>query len=908
MDVDTLARVLNEASLAEFTSPIGERLEQINELTRSGLDKKALLTILKDAGCSKMGTRQKACAVLMCELARAPPPSPEQDVPSGDFWGSLIDRNAFDTGFDELPQPSAAADAALLSAPKPPPSDVAVAPLPPEVLAADAARKATELEPPLKAPMLALEEPVAVGDEESSASALASPPVTAATTTSAAATTASAASATASAATPSIAAAATTRLAPPPSAPAADAEPAPPTPQEQQAALFRKLGDEAYGRKDVDGAQRWFEQALAATPESVPLLSRLAACALARTPPEHALALSRLEALLLLPPPHGDARLKAARSCLALGRADEAVAIYDTALVEEGATEYELDFYATKPSTPSESLEHSAKSTLSEVAKQAADGRTEATYASEQMKRAKGLGREGRVLEACHAARAVRNACTASPLGSLLEVEAHEHAGSLADALEAAAAGKKRLPNEPTCRVVYARLLARRGDATQAEAELATLVDAHAAGEAWTKPPEAQAGFERAAEALAGLRAAREAKAEGNKAYGAAQYERAITAYTAALAADAEGFLAPMLLGNRSQAHAKLGEHYKALEDCHRAIAIDKGAIKMRLRRAACRLELGQPDDAVDDYEAVLELDPENATAVAGLERAEEVASGTDGRKGGLIDFEGEKLDPYEVLNVSKDANAMQIKAAFRALAPKWHPDKHEAEDESDRDYAARMFKRIRIAHGVLSDPSERTRLDEEGVIAKGKGTVPPPKPFHEYYSINTPEGYTRGGDFVSTRRYDPMVGATDRLGRVVAAEKMSRKMIAAQEEAIRLKGPEDAKRLLAPGQSSTSDQYTKYWKMQEERRTDGKYSMKEEKANNQTFFGKKQHAPKLVAQTRYMPLEVEHRDDVQKSLMTLPRKGGHCEDEHCNVPKLSAEEIDGPPQGWMLKGPADQK
>ena len=77
------------------------------------------------------------------------------------------------------------------------------------------------------------------------------------------------------------------------------------------------------------------------------------------------------------------------------------------------------------------------------------------------------------------------------------------------------------------------------------------------------------------------------------------------------------------------------------------------------------------------------------------------------------------------------------------------------------------------------------------------------------------------------------------------------RLQIKAQEEAIRLKGPEEAKRLLAPGESSTSDQYTKYWeKMEAKRAAEGRVGMKEETANNQTFFGRKEHAPKMVAQT----------------------------------------------------------
>ena len=124
-------------------------------------------------------------------------------------------------------------------------------------------------------------------------------------------------------------------------------------------------------------------------------------------------------------------------------------------------------------------------------------------------------------------------------------------------------------------------------------------------------------------------------KDEGNAAYGASQYERAIDRYTEALAVDVEGFLAQVLHGNRSQAYMKLGQLARCLDDCNVAVAVDASSIKMRLRRAACRLELRQADEAVIDYERVLEIDPENASALSGLERAEEVASGGDGRKGG---------------------------------------------------------------------------------------------------------------------------------------------------------------------------------------------------------------------------------------------------------------------------------
>ena len=683
-----------------------------------------------------MGTRQKLMTVLMIELEKYSQPV----APSGAVdWGSLINNDdADDFG---IPQPiSAAADAAILSKPKAPPVSAAVAPLPPEVIAADKARR--------EAASVALvavdDQPVAVAMEEEETIVAAPPPA-------------------------AMADPKKQRVDNPPidvseSSAEDDA-------QEMQANLFRKLGDEACSRKDHIAAEKWFLQALNATPSSKPLMTRLAQCALSISPPDHGRALRHLRALVALPPPHGDAHLKAAKSCVAIGEVEEAIEHYDAALLEESASEAMVKEYLEKPSTPSESLAAAAKSSLSEVAKRAADGRVEAVYVLGQIKKAKLLGAEGRVIQACQAARSVRQACDFSPLGTELALVALEGSGKLSDALKEAKSAVERMPSDPVCKVLYCRLLARKGAAAQAEEELAKLVE--------TPEPEGgrpewqQPGYMRACKALSGLRAAKSRKDEGNTAYGAGQYERAVTAYTAGLDEDVEGCLVPTLLGNRSQAYTKLGELQNALKDTERALLIDDDAIKMRLRRANCRLELNQPDEAVIDYEIILERDPENAQAVAGLERAEEIASGGDGRKGGLIDFEGERLDPYEVLNLNKDANAVQIKASFRKLALLWHPDKHEGETDEEKAYAVKQFKRIRIAHAVLSDPNERSRLDEEGEIVKGKGDEGR-EPFHEYYSINTPEGYTRGGCFVSTRRYDPMVGAVDARGSLNAGEKMS--------------------------------------------------------------------------------------------------------------------------------------
>lgn len=62
--------------------------------------------------------------------------------------------------------------------------------------------------------------------------------------------------------------------------------------------------------------------------------------------------------------------------------------------------------------------------------------------------------------------------------------------------------------------------------------------------------------------------------------------------------------------------------------------------------------------------------------------------------------------DHYEVLEISDDASPAEIKAAFRRLAKKLHPDKQPGED------AAAQFQALTKAYEVLSDPERRKHFD----------------------------------------------------------------------------------------------------------------------------------------------------------------------------------------------------
>lgn len=66
--------------------------------------------------------------------------------------------------------------------------------------------------------------------------------------------------------------------------------------------------------------------------------------------------------------------------------------------------------------------------------------------------------------------------------------------------------------------------------------------------------------------------------------------------------------------------------------------------------------------------------------------------------------------DYYAILGVTPQAEDVVIKAAFRALAQRYHPDKYSGPAED----AQRKMTEINEAYGVLSDPVKRKAYDAE--------------------------------------------------------------------------------------------------------------------------------------------------------------------------------------------------
>ena len=105
--------------------------------------------------------------------------------------------------------------------------------------------------------------------------------------------------------------------------------------------------------------------------------------------------------------------------------------------------------------------------------------------------------------------------------------------------------------------------------------------------------------------------------------------------------------------------------------------------------------------------------------------------------------------DPYEVLQVQRNASTEEIKKSYRRLAREYHPDANPDDPEAEE-----KFKEVAFAYEVLSDPEKRSRYDRFGDVGSASSMGDPFGGIGDIF-----ESFFGSGFSQSRRRTGPIQG-----------------------------------------------------------------------------------------------------------------------------------------------------
>eukprot|EP00937_MAST-01D_sp_MAST-1D-sp2_P003082 g3082.t1 len=179
-----------------------------------------------------------------------------------------------------------------------------------------------------------------------------------------------------------------------------------------------------------------------------------------------------------------------------------------------------------------------------------------------------------------------------------------------------------------------------------------------------------------------------------------------------------------------AKAHVSLGEHQDALSVTARALKLEPESVDALQLRGESYLALGDSVLAMRHFRQALRLDPEHKRCKALYRRVKKMdqcrkraqkyeaegdfhAAAAEHEK--MLQFESSskmmqrvRLKQAQIWKASKRV----IKKAYKKMALKWHPDKHQNEPAHKRKKAKEMFMRVGEAYEIISDWDLRRRFD----------------------------------------------------------------------------------------------------------------------------------------------------------------------------------------------------
>ncbi|XP_044888610.1 RNA polymerase II-associated protein 3 isoform X2 [Mauremys mutica] len=153
-------------------------------------------------------------------------------------------------------------------------------------------------------------------------------------------------------------------------------------------------------------------------------------------------------------------------------------------------------------------------------------------------------------------------------------------------------------------------------------------------------------------------------KEKGNMYFQQGKYDEAIKCYTKGMNADPYN---PVLPTNRASAFFRMKKFSVAESDCNLALALNKNYTKAYSRRGAARFALQNLEGAKEDYEKVLELDPDNFEAKNELQKIDQVLTSKENSQQNETEEVGKKLELTE--EEKKQIEEQQLKQ--KAIAEK---------------------------------------------------------------------------------------------------------------------------------------------------------------------------------------------------------------------------------------------